>query len=309
MQSFADETLAPAAPLPPAVFTSSVTRQSICPAGHSNCNISAQLNSYFVSAAQRYNLEPALLAAIQQNEAPINNPSIVGPAPSEGDMNDRAIGLMQIRQSIARKLGIDPTSPEQSIFAAARLLSESLKRSNGNLARAVTEYHGGTNPANWGPKTENYVAKVFQHLHVQSGRFILSFDDKYMQKVAVIGTYVADQLFGETNPVGQKMKINGQIFKVVGVLAEKDGGEKSSGDDTVIIPYTVAQRLAKSARITSYLIGASSAEDVNMATANLKTYLTNIFTSDSRGYRVTSQEQMLSTLSDVTGSMSYRVVT
>jgi len=166
MQSFADETLAPAAPLPPAVFTSSVTRQSICPAGHSNCNISAQLNSYFVSAAQRYNLEPALLAAIQQNEAPINNPSIVGPAPSEGDMNDRAIGLMQIRQSIARKLGIDPTSPEQSIFAAARLLSESLKRSNGNLARAVTEYHGGTNPANWGPKTENYVAKVFQHLHV-----------------------------------------------------------------------------------------------------------------------------------------------
>lgn len=165
MQSFAGETLAPAAPLPPAVFTSSVTRESICPPGHNNCNISAQLNSYFVAAAQRYNLEPALLAAIQRNEAPMNKPSIVGPAPSEGDMNDRAIGLMQIRMSIARKLGIDPTNPEQSIFAAARLLSDSMKRSHGNLARAVTEYHGGTNPANWGPKTENYVAKVFQQLH------------------------------------------------------------------------------------------------------------------------------------------------
>jgi putative ABC transport system permease protein len=124
-----------------------------------------------------------------------------------------------------------------------------------------------------------------------------------MQKVALIGTYVAQQVFGETDPVGQKMKINGQIFKVVGVLAQKDGGEKSSGDDVVIIPYTVAQRLSKSARITSYLVGASSATDVDKATTSLKTYLAKIFTDDTRGYSVRSQEQMLSTLSDVTGSM------
>jgi soluble lytic murein transglycosylase-like protein len=164
-QSFADETLSPATPLPPVVFTASVTRQSICPPGHPDCDISAQLNSYFENAAQRFNIEPALLAAIQQNEAPRNNPSIVGGLPSEGDPNDRAIGLMQIRMSIARKLGIDPTSPEQSVFAAARLLSDSLKRNNGNLAHAIAEYHGGTNPANWGPKTESYVTKVFQALH------------------------------------------------------------------------------------------------------------------------------------------------
>ena len=138
MQSFADETLAPAAPLPPAVFTSSVTRQSICPVGHSNCDLSAQLNSYFAAAARRYDLEPALLAAIQQCEAPMNQPAIVGPAPAEGDLNDRAIGLMQIRQSIARKLGLDPTNPEQSIFGAALLLAQSLKRNHGNLAMAVT---------------------------------------------------------------------------------------------------------------------------------------------------------------------------
>lgn len=171
-----------------------------------------------------------------------------------------------------------------------------------NVSGSVTVKYGDTSLST----TLNGTSPEYEDIkdvHVQSGRFILSFDDKYMQKVAVIGTYVAGQIFGETNPVGEKMKINGQIFKVVGVLAQKDGGEKSSGDDTVIIPYTVAQRLAKSARISSYLIGASSAEDVEKATANLKTYLTQIFTSDSRGYRVTSQEQMLSTLSDVTGSM------
>ena len=171
-----------------------------------------------------------------------------------------------------------------------------------NVSGSVTVKYGdaslSTTLNGTSPEYEN-----IKDVHVQSGRFILSFDDKYMQKVALIGTYVAQQVFGETDPVGQKMKINGQIFKVVGVLAQKDGGEKSSGDDVVIIPYTVAQRLSKSARITSYLVGASSATDVDKATTNLKTYLAKIFTDDTRGYSVRSQEQMLSTLSDVTGSM------
>ena len=171
-----------------------------------------------------------------------------------------------------------------------------------NVSGSVTVKYGTNSVSTTLNGTSPEYADI-KNTTVQSGRFILSFDVKSMQKVVVIGTYIASELFEDTNPVGQKMKINGEIFKVVGVLTEKDGGEESSDDDTIIVPYTVAQRLAKSARITSYLVGATTAEDVETATTNIKTFLTKIFTDDSRGYRVSSQEEMISTLSDVTGSM------
>lgn len=138
---------------------------------------------------------------------------------------------------------------------------------------------------------------------VQSGRFLLSFDIDYMQKVAIIGTAVAKDIFEDVNPVGQKMKINGQIFKVVGVLTETDGGDDSSDDDKVIIPYTVAQRISKSQIIKNFLVGASTTEEVDKAMTNLKELLTKTYTSNSSGFRVFNQAQMISTLDETTGTM------
>ena len=45
--------------------------------------------------------------------------------------------------------------------------------------------------------------------HVQSGRYLLDVDVTYRQKVALIGTYVAQELFGNEDPTGQKIKVNG----------------------------------------------------------------------------------------------------
>lgn len=60
-------------------------------------------------------------------------------------------------------------------------------------------------------------------------------------RVAVIGTTVASNLFGEENPVGKNIRINNDPFKVVGILESK--GQSSVGqdqDDTVIVPLTTA---------------------------------------------------------------------
>jgi putative ABC transport system permease protein len=64
--------------------------------------------------------------------------------------------------------------------------------------------------------------------------------------VCVLGKTVVDQLFGEENPVGQSLRVNNLPFKVVGVLRAK--GTSSTGqdqDDTVLLPYTTAQRKIK----------------------------------------------------------------
>jgi putative ABC transport system permease protein len=65
-------------------------------------------------------------------------------------------------------------------------------------------------------------------------------------KVTVIGHTVATQLFGTSNPVGQTMRIAGQPYEVIGVLASKGQGPMGDYDDTLIIPVkTYEQKLSK----------------------------------------------------------------
>ena len=47
----------------------------------------------------------------------------------------------------------------------------------------------------------------------------------------VLGSNVAEELFGFTDPVGQKVKIDGTSFQVIGVLAEQGDGLRGSPDD------------------------------------------------------------------------------
>jgi len=60
------------------------------------------------------------------------------------------------------------------------------------------------------------------------------------EPVAVIGSTVAQNLFGpsRTDPVGKRINIFGQLFRVVGVLATKGGFNQ---DDVIFIPYTTIQ--------------------------------------------------------------------
>lgn len=107
----------------------------------------------FEDAGRQFNVDPALLRAQMMVESG-GNPN----AKSEKN----AMGLMQIIPETQKALGVtNPNDPQQSIFAAARLMAENLDR-YGNVADAVKAYHGGTDQANWGPKTQAYVNKVLK---------------------------------------------------------------------------------------------------------------------------------------------------
>lgn len=65
------------------------------------------------------------------------------------------------RKAILDKYGIDVTlSPENASEGAGLLLQESLKRSNGDVETAVRQYHGGTDPKNWGKVNDAYAGRV-----------------------------------------------------------------------------------------------------------------------------------------------------
>lgn len=65
------------------------------------------------------------------------------------------------RKAAIDKYGIDPyLSPENAADVAGMLLKDSLTRNKGDVVAAVSEYHGGTDKTNWGPRTRSYVARV-----------------------------------------------------------------------------------------------------------------------------------------------------
>jgi hypothetical protein len=105
------------------------------------------------SAAQQAGIDPRLLASVIQTESSGD--------PSAYNASTGAAGLGQQIPSTAKALGVNPSDPSQSISGAAQLLAQNIKR-YGNVDQAVAAYHGGTDPGNWGPKTQDYVQKVSQ---------------------------------------------------------------------------------------------------------------------------------------------------
>lgn len=110
---------------------------------------------------------------------------------------------------------------------------------------------------------------------VQSGSFITSQDVDTRNRVAVIGSTVASNLFGEVNAVGQTIRINNAPFKVIGVLESK--GQSAGGqdqDDTVIVPMTTAQeRLMGISHVQMISVQADNTEVINKVQEDLTTLL------------------------------------
>lgn len=144
--------------------------------------------------------------------------------------------------------------------------------------------------------------QTIKNMHVQSGRFLTTFDNDFRQKIAIIGTAVVKDIFEGRDPIGQNVKINGQVFKVVGVLQQTENGADQSADDQVVIPITVAQRLTHSAVIRNFAVQASTPENVDVVMEKLNDFLYSIYRSTT-SFRVFNQAQMLSTLGDITGVM------
>lgn len=80
-------------------------------------------------------------------------------------------------------------------------------------------------------------------LFVVSGRFITGADDYHAAPVCVLGAEIADGLFDNVDPVGKQIRIDHQLFTVVGVLERREVlFEGPSENQLVLIPFGAFQR-------------------------------------------------------------------
>ncbi len=140
-------------------------------------------------------------------------------------------------------------------------------------------------------------------LEITAGRNICNIDCTDRLKNCVVGTYVAKELFGSFNVVGESIKINGTSFNIVGLLEETADSAAAGADDIILIPYTSAQRLSDSFTMGSYIFNAKSKDVANDAQSFIDSYLQGVF-SNTNAYRVSNMSSMIEEVNEMTSSMS-----
>ena len=143
---------------------------------------------------------------------------------------------------------------------------------------------------------------------VASGQFISPVHVRNISQVVVLGSQVAETLFGFRDPVGQNVRVSGRQFAVIGVLESQGGGSLGIFDDQVLVPITTGYYRLAAQRTTQ---GGISVQTVNVEVADsgaMEETLQDIATvlrlrhriPDEDDFTVRSQQETIETLEDTT---------
>lgn len=145
---------------------------------------------------------------------------------------------------------------------------------------------------------------IIKNREVMSGRDFTETDIKNRNNVCIIGEYLVSELFNGMDPIDQQLKINNEVFKVVGVLDQKSSNVSEGGeDDLIMIPYSKAQRLLKNAGISSFVISATSSDCTGDATEAVENFLYSKFKNENF-YNVMDQAAMVDSIDEALASMA-----
>jgi len=146
-------------------------------------------------------------------------------------------------------------------------------------------------------------------LDVQRGVFFTKRDEESFNKVTVIGSELANKLFGQRNPIGKTIRIKNINFQVVGVLEKKGLGPLGIDQDlAAIIPVTVAQKQLLG--IDYYNLVTVQAKDVYNIDYSKERIISvlrlghRITDSTKDDFTVRTQEDALDLLGNITGILT-----
>ena len=150
-----------------------------------------------------------------------------------------------------------------------------------------------------------------QNIDLSEGELITEQHLNGLSSVAILGTGTAETLFDRTESVvDETIRINGQPFRVIGVLEEKGGSAFGSSDDQVLIPITTSLVRIKARdnkdEVGTIYASASSSDLVSKATDEISEILrerhrTEIGEDD---FTIMTQQSFIETASSITGIMT-----
>ena len=199
----------------------------------------------------------------------------------QSNMESMGSNLLTIRSATAKSGGVSMgmgTKPTLSVKDAdaikkmargveivAPLMNSTKQVMYGNQNWSTTVY---------GITTPYLYAKNYE---INSGRPFVRDDDNNANKVAIIGSTIEKELFGDVNSIDKTIRIGNVPFKVIGTLKSKGQMGAMDQDDLIFIPLTTAQRKVFGTdfpgSVSQIIVKASSLEDSQIAQKDIREIL------------------------------------
>lgn len=148
-----------------------------------------------------------------------------------------------------------------------------------------------------------------QNSSVVEGRFFTKEEEATNAKVVVLGNQIAKDLFGEQNPLGQKVKIKKANFNVIGVLKAKGGSLVQNEDSNLFVPISTAQNILLGINHIGFMrIKVDKTENIDGVMEEIKVILRdrhNIDSAKEDDFNVRSTAQALESISSITNALRF----
>ena len=152
---------------------------------------------------------------------------------------------------------------------------------------------------------------IVRDFEMDRGRFFTDVDMRRNNQVVVIGADLAERLFGNSNPIGEKLRIKDTSFQIIGVLESKGSNLGVNYDEAALIPLmTMANRIVGRTspfglEVTYIVVSANDADSVDAAQfqiTNLLRLRHKITGEDD--FTINTQKDALQTVGQITGALT-----
>ncbi len=143
------------------------------------------------------------------------------------------------------------------------------------------------------------------NISIAEGSFVSTEEVHSLGRQAILGATAATDLFADQDPIGKTLRIGGNIFHVIGVLASKGGVGFSGPDDMVMVPLTTMEKvLSGSDYLSTISVSVDSKDDMTSVQDAITTILSEKHRVSEPDFSVISQQDILGTLSSVVNTFT-----
>lgn len=141
------------------------------------------------------------------------------------------------------------------------------------------------------------------------GRFYTDAEDRSLANVVVLGAGMKEKLFGDSDALGQSVRLRNERFTVIGVMAGRGAVMFMNFDDYIYVPVRTLQKKLMGIDYVSYMVHKLDDANQSEATADEGRYLMrqrhNIDDPVKDDFRITTMQESLATLNTITNALTF----
>lgn len=208
------------------------------------------------------------------------------------------------------------TSGGQNVTQALTLEDVDYIKENSTGLLGVSPEYGGRKQVVYGANNASTTItgvvpeyQVVRNAELEYGQFISNEHFEAKEKVAVLGKTVVTNLFGNQNPIGHDIKIEGSIFTVIGVMKEKGQSGFSNADDVIFVPLSTAQkRIFGVDHVSTLYVSVANIEAIDQAQLMVTQLLLQkhgLSNPNEADFTILKQSEALSSINEIVDIFRY----